>query len=37
MCYEYKKNRFIIPKGSTIVSNSSEIVSNQIIFIEELK
>lgn len=27
----------IIPKGSTIVSNGSEIVSNQIIFIEELK
>ena len=27
----------IIPKGSTIVYNDSEIVSNQIIFIEELK
>ena len=27
----------IIPKGSTISSNGSEIVSNQIIFIEELK
>ena len=27
----------IIPKGSTIVYNNSEIVSNQIIFIEELK
>ena len=27
----------IIPKGSTIVCNDSEIVSNQIIFIEELK
>lgn len=27
----------IIPKGSTIVCNNSEIVSNQIIFIEELK
>ena len=29
--------RCIIPKGSTIVYNDSEIVSNQIIFIEELK
>lgn len=29
--------KFIIPKGSTIVYNDSEIVSNQIIFIEELK
>ena len=29
--------RCIIPKGSTIVYNNSEIVSNQIIFIEELK
>ena len=27
----------IIPKGSTIVYNNSEIVSNQIIFIKELK
>ena len=27
----------IIPKGSTVVYNNSEIVSNQIIFIEELK
>ena len=27
----------IIPKGSTIIYNDSEIVSNQIIFIEELK
>lgn len=27
--------KFIIPKGSTIVYNDSEIVSNQIIFIEE--
>ena len=27
----------IIPKGSTIVYNDSEIVSNQIIFIKELK
>ena len=27
----------IIPKGSTVVYNDSEIVSNQIIFIEELK
>lgn len=27
----------VIPKGSTIVYNDSEIVSNQIIFIEELK
>ena len=27
----------IIPKGSTIIYNNSEIVSNQIIFIEELK
>lgn len=27
----------IIPKGSTIVYNDSEIVSNQIVFIEELK
>ena len=27
----------IIPKGSAIVYNDSEIVSNQIIFIEELK
>lgn len=27
----------IIPKGSTIVCNDSEIVSNQIIFIKELK
>ena len=27
----------IIPKGSAIVHNDSEIVSNQIIFIEELK
>ena len=27
----------IIPKGSTIVCNDLEIVSNQIIFIEELK
>ena len=27
----------IIPKGSTVSSNGSEIVSNQIIFIEELK
>lgn len=27
----------IIPKGSTIVYNDLEIVSNQIIFIEELK
>ena len=27
----------IIPKGNTIVCNDSEIVSNQIIFIEELK
>ena len=27
----------IIPKGSTIVYNDSEIVLNQIIFIEELK
>lgn len=27
----------IIPKGSTIVYNDSEVVSNQIIFIEELK
>lgn len=27
----------IIPKGSTIVYDDSEIVSNQIIFIEELK
>lgn len=27
----------IIPKGSTIAYNNSEIVSNQIIFIEELK
>lgn len=33
----YSIARFIIPKGSTIVSNDSEIVSNQIIFIEELK
>lgn len=29
--------RCIIPKGSTIVMNNSEVVSNQIIFIEELK
>ena len=29
--------RCIIPKGSTIVYNDSEIVSNQIIFIKELK
>ena len=29
--------RCIIPKCSTIVYNDSEIVSNQIIFIEELK
>ena len=27
----------IIPKGSTVVYNNSEIVSNQIIFIKELK
>ena len=27
----------IIPKGSTIIYNDSEIVSNQVIFIEELK
>ena len=27
----------IIPKGSTVVYNDSEIVSNKIIFIEELK
>ena len=27
----------IIPKGSTVVYNDSEIVSNQIIFIKELK
>lgn len=27
----------IVPKGSTIIYNDSEIVSNQIIFIEELK
>ena len=27
----------IIPKGSTVIYNNSEIVSNQIIFIEELK
>lgn len=27
----------IIPEGSTIVYNDSEVVSNQIIFIEELK
>ena len=27
----------IIPKGSIVVYNNSEIVSNQIIFIEELK
>lgn len=27
----------IIPKGSTIIYNDSEIVSNQIIFIKELK
>ena len=27
----------IIPKGSTVVYNKSEIVSNQIIFIKELK
>ena len=38
--FNYPKNvlcKCIIPKGSTIVSNGSEIVSNQIIFIEELK
>ena len=29
--------KFIIPKSSIIVYNDSEIVSNQIIFIEELK
>lgn len=29
--------RCIIPKGSTIAMNNSEVVSNQIIFIEELK
>ena len=27
----------IIPKGSTVIYNNSEIVSNQIIFIKELK
>ena len=27
----------IIPKGSTVVYNNSEIVSNQIVFIKELK
>lgn len=32
----YSIAKFIIPKGSTIVYNNSEIVSNQIIFIEEL-
>lgn len=39
-CLWYKSftiAKFIIPKGSTIVYNDSEIVSNQIIFIEELK
>ena len=46
--YIYRKNELfnyykavlckcIIPKGSTVVYNDSEIVSNQIIFIEELK
>ena len=30
-------NLGIIPKGSTIIYNDSEIVSNQIIFIKELK
>ena len=36
-CHESVLCKCIIPKGSTIVYNNSEIVSNQIIFIEELK
>lgn len=38
--FNYQKDvlcKCIIPKGSTIVYNDSEIVSNQIIFIEKLK
>ena len=38
--FNYKEDvlcKCIIPKGSTVVYNDSEIVSNQIIFIEELK
>ena len=36
-CPENVLCKCIIPKGSTIVYNDSEIVSNQIIFINELK
>lgn len=36
-CPEAVLCKCIIPKGSTVIYNNSEIVSNQIIFIEELK
>ena len=34
---EYAIAKFIIPKGSTVIINDTQIVSNQIIFIKELK
>ena len=33
----YSIAKFIIPKGSTVIVSDTQIVSNQIIFIEELK
>lgn len=34
---DYAVAKFIIPKDSTVIINDTQIVSNQIIFIEELK